>query len=205
MSYTDAAIEFAVSHSNRYIPDRFLPDKAIDLIDEAGARVKLRQTSLPEEITEVQKRIKFIVHRMDSAIANHEFEKARFYSDEERKERENLRALRDKYHLDDSAAGIVGREDIEDVVSRWTGVPVTSIKEEETQKLLRVEEELHKRVISQEKAIIGAGAGDSPVACGVEESRTGRLVASCSWGRRAWARRRWRARWRSSCSARTRR
>ena len=143
VSYTDAAVEFAVSHSNRYIPDRFLPDKAIDLIDEAGARVKLRQTSLPEEITEVQKRIKFIVHRMDSAIANHEFEKARFYSDEERKERENLRALRDKYHLDDSAAGIVGREDIEDVVSRWTGVPVTSIKEEETQKLLRVEEELH--------------------------------------------------------------
>ncbi len=153
VSYTNDSIEFAVSHSNRYIPDRFLPDKAIDLIDEAGARVKLRQTSLPEEITEVQKRIKFIVHRMENAIANHEFEKARFYSDEERKERENLRALRDKYHLDDSTAGIVNREDIEDVVSRWTGVPVTSIKEEETQKLLRVEGELHKRVISQEKAI----------------------------------------------------
>jgi ATP-dependent Clp protease ATP-binding subunit ClpC len=153
VSYTDEAVEFSVSHSSRYIPDRFLPDKAIDLIDEAGARVKLRQTSLPEEITEVQKRIKFIVHRMDSAIANHEFEKARFYSDEERKERENLRALRDKYHLDDATSGIVGREDIEDVVSRWTGVPVTSIKEEETQKLLRVEEELHKRVISQDKAI----------------------------------------------------
>jgi ATP-dependent Clp protease ATP-binding subunit ClpC len=166
VSYTDAAIEFAVSHSNRYIPDRFLPDKAIDLIDEAGARVKLRQTSLPEEITEVQKRIKFIVHRMDSAIANHEFEKARFYSDEERKERENLRALRDKYHLDDSAAGIVGREDIEDVVSRWTGVPVNSIKEEETQKLLRVEEELHKRVISQEKAI-------SALARAIRRSRAG--------------------------------
>src|ERR1700691_344149 len=153
VAYTDEAVESSVSASNRYIPDRFLPDKAIDLIDEAGARVKLRQSSLPEEITEVQKRIKFIVHRMDSAIANHEFEKARFYSDEERKERENLRALRDKYHLDDSAAGIVGREDIEDVVSRWTGVPITSIKEEETQKLLRVEEELHKRVISQDKAI----------------------------------------------------
>jgi ATP-dependent Clp protease ATP-binding subunit ClpC len=153
VSYTDDSIEFSVSHSSRYIPDRFLPDKAIDLIDEAGARVKLRQTSLPEEITEVQKRIKFIVHRMENAIANHEFEKARFYSDEERKERENLRTLRDKYHLDDSTAGIVTREDIEDVVSRWTGVPITSIKEEETQKLLRVEGELHKRVISQEKAI----------------------------------------------------
>ncbi len=123
VTYTDEAINFAVSHSNRYIPDRFLPDKAIDLVDEAGARVKLRQTSLPEEITEVQKRIKFIVHRMENAIANHEFEKARFYSDEERKERENLRALREKYHLDESSTGVVGREDIEDVVSRWTGVP----------------------------------------------------------------------------------
>ncbi len=153
VSYTEDAIDFAVSHSNRYIPDRFLPDKAIDLIDEAGARVKLRQTALPEEITEVQKRIKFIVHRMENAIANHEFEKARFYSDEERKERENLRALRDKYHLDETSTGIVTREDIEEVVSRWTGVPISSIKEEETQKLLRIEEELHKRVISQDRAI----------------------------------------------------
>src|SRR5665811_2065519 len=166
VSYTDDSIHFAVSHSNRYIPDRFLPDKAIDLIDEAGARVKLRQTSLPEEITEVQKRIKFIVHRMENAIANHEFEKARFYSDEERKERENLRALRDKYHLDDSSAGIVTREDIEDVVSRWTGVPITSIKEEETQRLLRIEEELHKRIISQDKAI-------SALARAIRRSRAG--------------------------------
>jgi len=166
VSYTDDAVSFSVSHSNRYIPDRFLPDKAIDLIDEAGARVKLRQTSLPEEITEVQKRIKFIVNRMENAIANHEFEKARFYSDEERKERENLRALREKYHLDDSSAGIVTREDIEDVVSRWTGVPVNSLKEEESQKLLRVEEELHKRVISQEKAI-------SALARAIRRSRAG--------------------------------
>ncbi|GGA57438.1 ATP-dependent Clp protease ATP-binding subunit ClpC [Edaphobacter acidisoli] len=166
VSYTDDAIGFSVAHSSRYIPDRFLPDKAIDLIDEAGARVKLRQTSMPEEITEVQKRIKFIVHRMENAIANHEFEKARFYSDEERKERENLRALRDKYHLDDSSAGIVTREDIEDVVSRWTGVPITSLKEEETQRLLRVEEELHKRVISQDKAI-------SALARAIRRSRAG--------------------------------
>ncbi len=153
VAYTDDAITYSVTHSHRYIPDRFLPDKAIDLIDEAGARVKLRQTTLPEELTEVQKRIKFIVHRMENAIANHEFEKARFYSDEERKERDNLRALRDKYHLDDSSSGIVTKEDIEDVVSRWTGVPITSLKEEEMAKLMRVEEELHKRVISQDKAI----------------------------------------------------
>src|SRR5512138_1733601 len=166
VTYTEDAINYAVHHSNRYIPDRFLPDKAIDLIDEAGARVKLRQTSLPDEITEVQKRIKFIVHRMENAIANHEFEKARFYSDEERKERENLRGLREKYHLDDSSTGVVGREDIEDVVSRWTGVPITSIKEEETQKLLRIEEELHKRIISQDKSI-------SALARAIRRSRAG--------------------------------
>ncbi|MBV9670357.1 MAG: ATP-dependent Clp protease ATP-binding subunit, partial [Acidobacteriales bacterium] len=120
VTYTDEAIRYSVSHSNRYIPDRFLPDKAIDLLDEAGARVKLRQTSLPDEITEVQKRIKFIVHRMENAIANHEFEKARFYSDEERKERDNLRGLREKYNLDESSSGVVTKEDIEEVVSRWT-------------------------------------------------------------------------------------
>jgi ATP-dependent Clp protease ATP-binding subunit ClpC len=153
VSYTDEALEAAVYHSSRYIPDRFLPDKAIDLVDEAGARVKLRQTTMPEELAEVQKRIKFIVHRMENAIANHEFEKARFYSDEERREREHLRALREKYHLDDSTTGVVTKEDIEDVVARWTGIPVTSIKEEEQTKLLRFEEELHKRIISQEKAI----------------------------------------------------
>ncbi|MBI1738874.1 MAG: ATP-dependent Clp protease ATP-binding subunit, partial [Acidobacteria bacterium] len=153
VSYTDEAITYAVYHSNRYIPDRFLPDKAIDLIDEAGARVKLRQSMLPDEITEAQKRVKFITHRMETAIANHEFEKARFYSEEERKEKELLRALREKLKLDDSSTGIVTRDDIEEVVARWTGVAVTSIKEDEQQKLLRIEVELHKRVISQDKAI----------------------------------------------------
>ncbi len=153
VAYTEDAIETAVYTSTRFIPDRFLPDKAIDLIDEAGARVKLRQTTLPTEVSEIQKRIKFIVHRMESAIANHEFEKARFYSDEERKERENLRQLRERYNLDDTSTGVVGKDDIEDVVARWTGVPMTAIKEEEVSKLLRIEVELHKRIISQDKAI----------------------------------------------------
>ncbi len=153
VAYTDDAIESAVFTSTRFIPDRFLPDKAIDLIDEAGARVKLRQTTLPPDVSDIQKRIKFIVHRMETAIANHEFEKARFYSDEERKERENLRVLREKYNLDDTSTGVVGKDDIEDVVARWTGVPMTAIREEEVNKLMRIEEELHKRVISQNKAI----------------------------------------------------
>jgi ATP-dependent Clp protease ATP-binding subunit ClpC len=103
---------------------------------------------------------------MENAIANHEFEKARFYSDEERKERENLRLLREKYNIDETAMGNVTREDIEDVVSRWTGVPVTSIKEEESSKLLRTEEELHKRIISQDRAI-------SALARAIRRSRAG--------------------------------
>ena len=115
--------------------------------------MKLRQAIVPDEVSEVQKRVKFITHRMESAIAAHEFEKARFYSEEERKEKETLRGLRDRYKLDDATTGIVSREDIEEVVSRWTGVAVTSIKEDEQQKLLRIEPELHKRVISQDKAI----------------------------------------------------
>jgi ATP-dependent Clp protease ATP-binding subunit ClpC len=166
VAYTDEAVEAAVFTSSRYIPDRFLPDKAIDLIDEAGARVKLRQTTLPADLADIQKRIKFIVHRMENAIANHEFEKARFYSDEERKERENMRQLREKYNLDDSSTGCVTKDDIEDVVARWTGVPMTSIKEEEIAKLLRIEEELHKRIISQEKAI-------SALARAIRRSRAG--------------------------------
>ncbi|HLY60926.1 MAG TPA: ATP-dependent Clp protease ATP-binding subunit [Terriglobia bacterium] len=166
VTYTDDALTAAVYHSNRYIPDRFLPDKAVDLIDEAGARVKLRQSSLPEEMIDVQKRIKFVVHRMENAIANHEFEKARFYSDEERKERENLRLLREKYNIDETAMGVVNQDDIQEVVARWTGVPVTSIKEEEMSKLLRIEEELHKRIVSQDKAI-------SALARAIRRSRAG--------------------------------
>src|SRR5271157_2265538 len=166
VTYTDESLKYSVYHSNRYIPDRYLPDKAVDLVDEAGARVKLRQSSLPGEMIDVQKRIKFIVHRMENAIANHEFEKARFYSDEERKERENMRQLREKYNLDDSSTGVVTKEDIEDVVARWTGVPMTSIKEEEIAKLLRIEDELHTRIISQDRAI-------SALARAIRRSRAG--------------------------------
>jgi ATP-dependent Clp protease ATP-binding subunit ClpC len=151
--YEPAAIESAVYQANRYIPDRFLPDKAIDLIDEAGARVKLLQDSLPREMTEIQKKIKIIVSDMELAISKHEFDKAEIYRNEERVQMENLRSVKEKFNLGDTTMGVVTKEDVESVVAKWTGIPVTSIKEEEMAKLLRIEEHLHKRIISQDKAI----------------------------------------------------
>src|SRR5262247_3529770 len=154
VSYTEDAIRYAVYLSNRYIPDRFLPDKAIDLLDEAGARVKLRQATLPSEMTDIQRRIKFIVARMESAISSKDFEKAEHYKNQEQLERENLRSIREKFNISETASmGVVTKSDIEDVVSRWTGVPVTAIKEEEMQRLSRIEEELHRRIVSQDQAI----------------------------------------------------
>src|SRR5213594_1837550 len=107
VTYNPGAMDTAVYQANRYIPDRFLPDKAIDLIDEAGARVKLRQDSLPKEMTEIQKKIKVIVAHMESAISNHEFEKAEIYRNEERLALENLRSVKEKFNLDDSCIGVV--------------------------------------------------------------------------------------------------
>src|ERR1700752_3024608 len=154
VNYTDEAIESAVYLSNRYIPDRFLPDKAIDLLDEAGARVKLRQASLPSEMKDIERRIKFIVARMESAISSKDFEKAEHYKNQEQLERENLRNAREKFNISETTSmSVVAKSDIEDVVSRWTGVPVNSIKEEEMQRLSRIEEELHRRIVSQDQAI----------------------------------------------------
>ncbi|HZP03630.1 MAG TPA: Clp protease N-terminal domain-containing protein [Terracidiphilus sp.] len=122
VSYSEEALQAAVQLEGRYFPQRVLPGKALDLLDAAAARVKLRQGIQPEEITEVQKRIHFIAHRAESAILNHEFEKARFYSEEEKKERENLRVLREKYP-ESTPPSVVGRQDVEAVIARWAAYP----------------------------------------------------------------------------------
>ncbi len=154
VTYAEEALSSAVYLSNRYISDRALPDKAIDLIDEAGARVKLRQAAIPTEVSAAQQRVKAAGNQMETAMAAHEFEKARIYSNEQRNEQDILRALREKLHIAEEAeGGVVAKSDIEDVVARWTGVQVAAIKEDEQHKLLRIEEELHRRVVNQDKGI----------------------------------------------------
>jgi ATP-dependent Clp protease ATP-binding subunit ClpC len=123
VNYTDEAIEYAVGKSGQVLSETPLPARALEVLDAAGARVKLRRNALPDEVVEIVKRIKFIEQRMTSSIANHEFEKARFYSEEERKERTNLRAVKERLQVDDTPSTVVGREDVEEVISRWAEYP----------------------------------------------------------------------------------
>jgi ATP-dependent Clp protease ATP-binding subunit ClpC len=121
VSYTNDAIEHAVLCAKKYIKNKSLPGTAVDVIDEAGATAQLQRGSLPEEVVEVQKRLHFIAHRMEVSIANHEFEKARFYSQEEREERDNLKQLREKYKLDNNPPFNVDREQIERAINKLIG------------------------------------------------------------------------------------
>ncbi|MBI4445649.1 MAG: ATP-dependent Clp protease ATP-binding subunit [Acidobacteria bacterium] len=166
VEYTDEAIHAAVYQSSRYIPDRFLPDKAIDVLDEAGARVKLQNTIVPEEVVTAQKKIKVIVRQMNNAISSKEFERAAKLNEQEKLETENLQVIKERWKVNNRLPLQVNKDHIEQVISRWTGIPVTSLKEEEMQKLMRMEEELHKRVISQSKAV-------SALARAIRRSRAG--------------------------------
>jgi ATP-dependent Clp protease ATP-binding subunit ClpC len=154
VEYTPEAIEAAVYQSSRYITDRFLPDKAIDLIDEAGARAKLREAETSAEMGEINRSIRVAVEQLDVAVTERNLEKAWLYREQEVQARESLQVVREKLDLMAGTRRVaVGKQEIDEVVSKWTGVPLTSINEDESHKLLRMEEELHQRVVSQERAI----------------------------------------------------
>jgi ATP-dependent Clp protease ATP-binding subunit ClpC len=123
VSYSEEALQYAIESASRYLPHHVLPGKALELLDAAAVRLKRQHPPLPEEVMQVNKRIQFIAQRMDSAIANHEFEKAKFYGDEEKKERENLRALREKHQLGETRSITVRPEDIEAVITSWSEYP----------------------------------------------------------------------------------
>ncbi len=168
VEYTREAIEAAVYQSSRYITDRFLPDKAIDLVDEAGARAKLKEAGYSDELPELNKSIRVAVEQLEHAVSQKDFERVQYYKDQEANARESLQSrLKEKFDVTSTARKIiVGKTEIDEVVSKWTGVPIASINQEEGDKLLRMEEELHRRVISQEKAI-------SAISRAIRRSRAG--------------------------------
>ncbi|OGH96989.1 MAG: ATP-dependent Clp protease ATP-binding subunit ClpC [Candidatus Melainabacteria bacterium RIFOXYA12_FULL_32_12] len=152
---SDAAIETAARLSDRYITDRFLPDKAIDLIDEASSRVRLQASSLPPEGKEIEKEFKQVIKDKEQAIRNQEFEKASQLRDIEADLKEKIREISQKWKAEQEAnKAVVTEEEIAYIVSTWTGVPVTKLTEGESDRLLKLEDTLHQRVIGQHSAVV---------------------------------------------------
>ena len=164
---TDSALEAAAKLSDRYISGRFLPDKAIDLIDEAGSRARLSVTRLPKDLKKLEASIEEFKMEKEAAIKAQDFEKAAKLRDEERKAKEELARIKKSWKESKSEVEIeVGEEDIAVIVSKVTGVPLQRLEEKEQARLLRMEEELHKRVIGQDEAI-------KAIAHAVRRSRSG--------------------------------
>ena len=150
----DEAIEAAARLSDRYISDRFLPDKAIDLMDEAGSKVRLSGLVAPPELKELEARIEEIRIEKEAAIKNEKFEEAAALRDDEQRLEEKLETLRSEWRSSQGRShAVVTAQDIAEVVADWTGIPITDIAEEEAIRLLNLEDVLHRRVIGQEEAI----------------------------------------------------
>lgn len=151
---TDAAIEAAANLADRYISDRYLPDKAIDLVDEAASRVRLRAYTSPPELKELEAKIEELRKEKEAAVHGQEFEKAARLRDAEQKLKEELEIKKEKWEKEKGLEGlVVTEEDIAEIVSSWTGIPVKKLAQEETERLLNLEEVLHGRVIGQEEAV----------------------------------------------------
>ena len=154
INITDEALEAAAELADRYISDRFLPDKAIDLIDEAASRMRIKSMSSPPVYRELEEEIETTRRDKEAAIENQEFEKAAQLRDTERRLTNKKRELEDAWESGEGGERpSIGEEEIADIVSMWTGIPVFKLTEAETQKLMRMEDELHKRVIGQHQAI----------------------------------------------------
>lgn len=152
--YSDEALKAAIRLSDRYIQDRYMPDKAIDLIDEAGAKMRIEHSTVPDNIRELDKKIKEIQAQKEDAIINKRYDKATKMREEERKLGLERRGLVEEWKRTESEnPAIVGPEEIAQVLSVWTGIPVTELTEEETERLLHMEEEIHKRVVGQHDAV----------------------------------------------------
>lgn len=150
---TDESIKAAVELSVRYITDRFLPDKAIDLIDEAASKVRLKENTPPKDIKDLEEKINNIKKEKEESVRGQNFEKAAKLRDEQRKTQEQLEKIRERWNKSSKYNNVVDEEVIAEVVGLWTGIPVNRMMEEETERLLKLEDILHERVVGQDQAI----------------------------------------------------
>jgi ATP-dependent Clp protease ATP-binding subunit ClpC len=167
VKFSDEAIEAAVKLSERYISGRALPDKAVDILDEAGARARLNEMRIPPEIKDLENQIEDLKQEKEAYIKSQDFEKAAHMRDEERMAREKLEKIREDWQKDrDSATVTIGEDDIARVVSQWTKIPLVRLEQNESDRLLRMEEKMKSVVIGQEEPI-------SAIARAVRRSRAG--------------------------------
>ncbi|MDD5743690.1 MAG: AAA family ATPase, partial [Mesotoga sp.] len=167
VKYTEIALEAAVMLSHRYVSDRFLPDKAIDIIDEAGSRARLQKLTIPEELKKMQTELELLKIKRETAAADQEYEKAAQLKEKERilqqKYRDSYNQWRSRV---DSEIVTLDEDEIAEIVSNWTGIPLRKLEETDTEKLLTLESALHERIVSQDEAI-------SAVAKSIRRARSG--------------------------------
>ena len=170
---TDEALEAAVKLSDRYISDRFLPDKAIDLIDEAASRVRIRSYTAPPDLKQIEEKLATVRTEKEAAVRNQEFEEAAALRDQERKIKEELAELKKEWEQQIGTAdlSLVTDEDVAYIVSSWTGVPVKKLAEEESARLLNLEEILHQRVIGQDEAVESVSRAIRRARAGLKDPR----------------------------------
>ena len=172
VNITDEAIRSAATLAARFIPDRFLPDKAIDLIDEAGSRVRLRGSVTPTAVKDAKESLEQVRKEKDEAIASQQYERAAELRDRELRHTDELDTLEKEWQesLGKDRAEVT-EEDIAEVVSMWTGIPVTRLAAEETERLLNMEQELHKRIIGQDEAIVNIAKSVRRARAGLKDPR----------------------------------
>ena len=169
---TDEALRTAATLAARFISDRFLPDKAIDLIDEAGSRVRLRGSVTPASVKDAMQVLEQVRKEKDEAIASQQYEAAAELRDRELRQSEDLDTLeKDWQEGKGKERPVVTEDDIAEVVSMWTGIPVTRLASEETERLLRMEQELHKRIIGQDEAIVSVAKSVRRARAGLKDPR----------------------------------
>jgi ATP-dependent Clp protease ATP-binding subunit ClpC len=189
LKISDDALDAAAKLSDRYISDRYLPDKAIDLIDEAGSRVRLINSQLPPAAKELDRELRQVLKDKDNAVRSQDFDKAGELRDREMEIKAEIRAIAQNKKAedeegDDSSSPIVGEEDIAQIVASWTGVPVNKLTESESEKLLHMEDTLHQRLIGQDEAVKAISRAIRRARVGLKEPQPTHCQLCLLWAHR---------------------